>query len=673
MEVSIVLCPPTRHGNTLYTSNRAPLQPNALIKLPVGAVRPKGWLRHQLDLMADGMTGHLSEISAYLKPGHGWFGCPGEGWEEPPYWLRGFYSLGVLTGDARVQAEAARWMDGVLTSTDEEGYFGAGFHKHMPGKDGHKVTDLWQHMVMLDAVIRHYEHTQDPRVIPLMTRFFQFCRALPEDEFLPGRPDWLLDWRPGVEYDRAGDMLPHIYWLYNRTGESWLLDLATRFFQHIKPSMGEWMDGHVVNFTQRFQYSGCYHTQSGAQWQLDAAEYWYTQHMGTWGQQPRGIFGADEQLRPGCLDPRQAIETCAMVEFAKSFYLLGGLTGDTRWADRCEDVMLNHFPAASTPDLKALHYLTASNQPQLDASENHEYANKGRQIDYSPHLYRCCQHNVAMGWPWYAEHLWQATADNGLAAWLYASCEATAQVGERGDRVTLETETGYPFDGQVAITVKADVPVAFPLYLRIPRWCHGLSVSLNGTPLEALNAPGTYLCIERTWSPGDTVVLDLQMALSLTRWPRNGSVSVDRGPLSYSLRIGERWNRVGGTDAWPEWEVLPTTPWNYGLVLDEAHPEESFEVTTRRLGAAQPWMTGAAPIEIRARGRRIPGWQLENETAGELPVSPVHSAEPVEPLTLIPLGCARLRIGCLPVVAASLPTRSSSASVTSREAHDQCR
>jgi hypothetical protein len=77
--------------------------------------------------------------------------------------------------------------------------------------------------------------------------------------------------------------------------------------------------------------------------------------------------------------------------------------------------------------LKALHYLTASNQPQLDASECHEYYNKGRQICYSPHIYRCCQHNVAMGWPWYAQNLWQGTADDGLAAWLYAACDVTVR------------------------------------------------------------------------------------------------------------------------------------------------------------------------------------------------------------------------------------------------------
>lgn len=197
----------------------------------------------------------------------------------------------------------------------------------------------------------------------------------------------------------------------------------------------------------------------------------------------------------------------------------------------------------------------------------------------------------------------------------------------------------------MVISLQPAQPVAFPLYLRIPRWCTGVHVALNGKALE-LGEPAAYLRLERTWSPGDRLELELQMALGLTRWPRNGSVTVDRGPLSYSLRIGEQWQRVGGSDAWPEWEVLPTSPWNYGLELEDA----PLQVIEHGVRDAQPWTPEAAPIEISARGRRITGWQLENETAGELLPSPIRSDEPLETLTLIPLGCARLRIACFPVI-----------------------
>lgn len=631
--------------------SKAPLLKTPLAKLPLGSIIPRGWLKHQLDLMAAGLVGQLCKISPFLKPENGWFGGNNPGWEEQPYWFRGFHDLAVLTGDEKLLAEARTWIEAVIESQDEEGYFGAKYHKAVAGKNGQVVTDLWPHMVMLDAVISHYEHTHDERVIPMMTRFFRFCEQLPESRFIPSA-DWkeFGDWKPSVQVDRAGDMLPHIFWLYEHTGEKWLLDLATRFYLHTAPPKGEWLDDHIVNFTQRFSYPGIYYRLSKESCHLAQSEYWYTQHMAVWGQQARGIFAADERIRPGCVDPRQAFETCGMVEFAKSFYMLGRITGETKYADRTEDIMLNHFAASQTPDLKSLKYLTASNQPQLDASKEHEYRNKGRQICYSPHIYRCCQHNVAMGWPWYVQNLWQATADKGLAAWLYASSEAAVKVGRHETEVKIISETGYPFNGMVQMTVQSSAKVSFPLYLRIPGWCRKFNVALNGKALGFKTGPGAYACIDREWSPGDKITIDMAMEIGLTQWPRNGSVTVERGPLSYSVKIGERWQRCGGTDEWPEWEVFPTTPWNYGLVVDRDNPAGSFKVAETGKTPDQPWMLENAPVEITARAKKIPNWKLQNETVSELQQSPVKSEEPEETIRMIPLGCARLRMACLPVI-----------------------
>ena len=643
--------------NSHYPGNRPPLAPSPLLKLPLGNVRPKGWLRHQLALMVDGLHGRLGELSEFLKPDNGWFGTQNPGWEEQPYWLRGFYPLAVLTGDERCLASSTQWIEAVLTHQDADGYFGAPFQKTMTRRSGRPFPDLWPHMVMLDVVIQHYEWTGDARVLPFMTRFFAYCRGLPDDLFMPvlasdepeSHAEEFGSWHSLVQHSRAGDMLPHIYWLYSRTGDAWLLELATRFFERIRPPEDEWLDHHIVHFTQRFQYPGAYSALSRDPRHMALTEYWYAQHMLTWGQQPRGIFGADERIRPGKVDPRQAFETCGCVEFAKSFYLLGRLTGNPLYADRTEDVMLNHYPATHTPDLKGLHYLTASNQPQLDASTDHDYFNNRRQIDYSPYLYRCCRHNAAMGWPWYAQNLWQASADNGLAVWLYGASDVTAVVGE-GTHVTLHEETGYPFDTAVGITVETPKTCTFPLHLRVPRWCTRFAVRLNGRAVDAHPDPGAFVRIERAWSDGDVVDIEMPAEVSLTTWPRTGSVTVDRGPLSYSVRIEEEWRRCGGTDEWPEWEVFPKSAWNYGLVIDEDGPVSA--PANVKAVASQPWTIESAPVELKARARRVPGWELgDDQTVGPLPESPAATSGPEETITLIPMGCARLRMSCLPVAA----------------------
>jgi hypothetical protein len=127
---------------------------------------------------------------------------------------------------------------------------------------------------------------------------------------------------------------------------------------------------------------------------------------------------------------------------------------------------------------------------------------------------------------------------------------------------------------------------------------------------------------------------------------------VDRGPLTYSLKIGEKYVREGGTDEWPAWEIHPATPWNYGLVLKKNNPTSSFKVVRNDWpGDNQPFKFDAAPIELRAKAKRIPEWQKDHlGLVGKLQQSPVKSSEPTENITLIPMGCARLRISSFPTI-----------------------
>ena len=677
MDVAIAASPPQDRSNRHYLSNRAPLLANPLVKLPLGAVRPRGWLARQIDLMVEGLTGRLYEFGLYLRPGNGWLDVLGSpGWEEAPYWFRGFHDMAVLSGDGRCLTEVSRYLEATFAGQDSDGYFGPAGLKLITGKNGTTVTDIWPHMLMIAPIIHHYEHTGDERTLPFLRRFFEFCRDLPEGRFVPADATGNWGWggeafgalRPYVQHVRAGDMIPHIHWLYNATGESWLLDLATRFFNHTRPPWDEWLDHHAVNFPQRFAYSGIYYAQSTDPVHLAATDYWYDQQMSTWGQMPGGIYAADERIRPGCVDPRFAFETCGMIEFARSFYLLGRITGDPKYADRSEEVMLNHFPATHSPDLKAVHYLTAANQPVLSAEGRQLHRNNKvpgtSYVGYTPHN-RCCGHNAGMGWPWFIQNLWQATSDDGLALYMYGPSNVDAIVGGNETRISIETETSYPFTGNVRLAFHlADDAAAcrFPLYLRVPRWCAGFSASVNGRPVEIEAPEGTYLRIEREWRDGDDVVIDMEMATELHRWPRNGSASLRRGPLWYSVKIGEIWksHQDLGRDTyrqtdpnWPNLEVLPNSPWNYGLVLPEdgTELESAFEVSTRDEVDDEPWTAANAPVEIRARARSIPNWKLQNECfVGELQDSPVKSDQPDEGITMIPLGCARLRISCFPVV-----------------------
>jgi hypothetical protein len=219
--------------------------------------------------------------------------------------------------------------------------------------------------------------------------------------------------------------------------------------------------------------------------------------------------------------------------------------------------------------------------------------------------------------------------------------------------VTIAEQTQYPFGETIDLKLAAPRAVRFPLYLRVPGWCQAAAVKLNGKPLDAAAKGGWFVRIDRTWAPGDTLSLELPMNITLTRWARNKkSVSVNRGPLTYSLKIGEKIVRVGGTDKWPALEIHPTGPWNYGLVLGDENPASSIEVAARASKlASQPFRWDAAPIELRAKAKKIPGWKQDSlGLVGLLGESPVKSDEPVETVALIPMGCARLRIASFPTI-----------------------
>ena len=356
--------------------------------------------------------------------------------------------------------------------------------------------------------------------------------------------------------------------------------------------MQDWTSGvhdwHNVNLSQGFREPGVYYQQAREERFLRAAENNYQTIMGLYGQFPGGGFAGDENCRPGYTDPRQGFETCGMVEFMHSFEMLTKISGNPLWADRCEDMAVNSLPAALTPDLKGLHYLTCANQVQLDqGNKAPEIQNGGTMFSYSPfERYRCCQHNVSHGWPYYAEELWLATPDRGLCASLYAASEVTAKVGA-GASVKIVGGDGLSLrrHGRRSRSPRQQ-PAKFPLYLRIPRWCTGAAVKINGDAVQCAAKPLAYVVLDREWKDGDTVSLRLPMEVRVQRWEKNqNAASVSYGVLTFSLKIGERWQRCGGTDAWPESEVFPTTPWNYGLVLNEKNPAKSFKVVKRARGA----------------------------------------------------------------------------------------
>lgn len=643
----VVERPPSTGGGH-YLPNRDPLRPAAFLRLPVGSVVPGGWLRQQLELELGGITGRMPEISDYLVyETNGWVDPSQPAWEELPYWLRGFIDLGYVTGHADTIERAHKWVDGILGTQDADGFFGP--TRLRTALEG--GPDLWPHMPLLDVFRSFHDHTGDARIVPFLTSFFGFQNEQPVEVF--GRGWGAFRW---------GDTIDTVYWLYNQTGESSLLDLVRKIHQGSADYVSGIPNWHNVNLAQGFREPAQYWVLDGDQSFRDATYRNHRTVFDAYGQFPGGGFAGDENSRPGYGDPRQGFETCGIVELIHSYEILHRITGDSVWMDRCEELAFNLLPAALDPTHRGLHYITCANSVQLDRTvlTRGQFQNDFPLLAYLPGVhnepvsYRCCPHNYGKGWPYYSEELWQATPDAGLCAAMYAESEVTAKVGAGdGVDVTIAERTEYPFGETVRFTVSTGgtARVAFPFYLRVPGWCEGATVRLNGEPVGIDPTPGSYAVVDRTWSDGDVVELRLPMRTGVRTWNANqGSVSVDHGPLTFSLAIDERWESQPGEEPWPALLVFPESDWNYGLDLPTDDPASALEL--RRLDPpadTNPFTHEGARFELSAPGRAIQAWRTDPEQViRTLQPSPVASDAPVERLRLLPMGATRLRITAFP-------------------------
>jgi DUF1680 family protein len=635
--------PPT----TVYW-NKSPLSPNTFAPLPLGSIKPRGWLKRQLEIQASGLSGHLDEFWPDLK-NSGWIGGTGESWERAPYFLDGLVPLAYTLGDQRLIDKARKWVDWTIQHQRADGRIGAELGKAKYATTWQESDEWWPNMIMLKVLTQYQEATNDPRVIPLMYKYFDYQINL-------------LDKSPLKEWaaHRWADQVLTLVWYYNRTGNAKALELARKLheqsydwkahfadfkYQEKVTKKDENLHSHGVNNAMAMKTSAVWWQVSGDESDRKAIGQLQEQ-LDRYHGQATGIFSCDEHYAG--LDPSQGTELCTVVEAMFSLEESIAILGDPALGDRLEKITFNALPATFKKDMWAHQYDQQVNQVMCSVQQRPWTSNgpESNLFGLEPN-FGCCTANMHQGWPKFASSLWMATREGGLVAAAYAPSQVSAKVANGVD-VAIVEDTDYPFRGSVRLTVHPASPVKFPLVLRVPAWAEGATIAVTGQAQAGVKA-GTFHTIDREWKSGDVVELTFPMGVKVNRWYRDG-VAINRGPLLFSLAMGEEWKKVKGDEPHADWAVLPTTPWNYALALDPEKPDKSLVVEERQAGNS-PFSPEGSPLRMKAKGRKVPDWTLVKGSAGPLPQSPVRTSAPEESLTLIPYGCTNLRVTVFPLAA----------------------
>jgi hypothetical protein len=615
--------------------------------LALGAIEPRGWLRRQLRIQADGLSGHLDECWPPLADNQ-WLGGSMDGWERGPYYADGLVPLAFLLEDDDLIEKVERWIEGFLDHRHDDGWIGP----RPPAFDRFQ-EDTWPRAVVLKAFSQYYEATGDDRVLDAAVEFAEFLH----DGGLDEAP--LEDWAAF----RWGDLVLGIHWCYEETGQQWLLEVADR----VAAEGYDWMDHfaggrrrlqfdyqraidrddhdlptHVVNNAMGIKTPALRYRHSGENSHREAVRT-AVDTLDTFHGQATGLFTGDEHF--GGRDPTRGTELCAVVEYMYSLEQAMAVLGESWIGDRLERIAYNALPATFTPDMWAHQYDQQANQVSC-AIGDYPWTNgpDANLFGLEPN-YGCCTANMHQGWPKFASHLWMRSGD-GLAAVAYAPSRVTTEI--EGHSITVVAETEYPFVDDVDIRVEMAEPVTFALDLRVPGWCEEPTLHPPGEDSIALD-PGGFHTVERSWNDGDSIRLDLSAPIELDR-RYQGGVSIQRGPLVFANPVESERRTLPGEPEEPyaHREYHPVEPWNYGLAAEGETLSTARSVERHGVGET-PFDPTDPPVTLDVEGVRVPDWSMNGPRAGPLPASPTDG-EDHESLTLVPYGATTLRVTEFPLV-----------------------
>jgi uncharacterized protein len=643
----------------------------ALIPLPPGAVEPAGWLRDWCVAARDGYTGHMDDYDNAFKQawaadhrmtGEGLFWYKGAWpYEGGGYWFDGLARLGFALHDQALIQQAKRRLYVVADNMNTNALLFLWWLDRNKPEDRKAVVaalegwPLWASGLLGRAMTGFYSGSNDKHILEALEKAY-------------GSDPDCLRWITA----NLSNLWP-AYDAYRWSGNKGIADALDAMFRpdgtKLLPNLKRYRNApdlkpgttvdnaHVVEFIECTTPWAVGYLWTGDASYLQAAVGWHDL-LAKVAMQPYGVPVSDEWYGPA--GAFRGSETCDVAGYVWSQVSLLAVTGEGRMGDRAERAFFNAGPATVSHDFKTHVYFQSPNR-FINLSPDFPHGPRANGGVYQPkNSPLCCTAALNRTVPWYVNHMWMATADDGLAATCYGPCKVTALAADHVP-VVLTCDTDYPFNDTITIKVAPAKKAKFPLEFRIPGWCAAPALSVNGSSVSVKRNAKGFARVERKWKQGDVIRLRLPMSarLNLARDAASGPpydgehrptkvaipepnslrgvpyASVSYGPLLFALPIPDT------VDAnTPD----PAAKWQFAL--DVQAP--GFTVERAPMPPSWDWPL-AAPLKLRANAVEV-AWNPDPK-APRLPLLPCAKSKPAETITLIPYGCTKFRISMFPVTA----------------------
>ena len=590
-------------------------------------MKPDGWLRRQLEIQAEGLSGNLYKIWPDIRDS-AWIGGNCEGWERVPYWLDGFIPLAYLLENEEMIATAKKYIDAIVSAQENDGWI-------CPCKKEERAKyDTWAIQLICKTLKVYYDCSGDENIPDVIYRvlknYYDLLKTGEIALFKWGKYRWF-------------ETFISLNFLYGKYNEEWIKDLAqiikkqgfdynTATDLWEKPSHTWRMTTHIVNMGMMLKTEAISHDLLGEPYTDNAEK--LRKILDKYNGTAFEGFTGDEVLSG--LDPTKGTECCAVVEQLYSYEEIFAHTGDNKWAERLEMLGFNALPATLSEDMWTHQYVQQVNQIACQKtmimapwSTNGPYAHT---FGLEPN-FGCCTANFNQGWPKFALTAFMHKSNSIINAVMLPSV-----LNDNGIKIKLETN--YPFENKMHYYIDAEKD--FDFIIRVPSFAKNLKV--NGKDAEIKD-------LDFSIKQGETEIeIEFEATPFLKERPNNlyalqmGSLLFSV-PISYEKKMKE-YVKKGVERKFPycDYQFIPKSSWNYGFY------EGDFEIQFNGISNI-PFSQNSPPLTIKANMQQI-NWGLKfpyRSIARKTPKSTKPISE-VQEIELCPYGCAKLRMTEMPIL-----------------------